>query len=400
VIVCNGWEVEGPRLKELTESSENASELAEVVLGATGTSEKLGNSDLPYALRWAALELANCVLRVDRQYRFAILARYVAGKTLDEIASSLSVTRQRVHQILLRESAKVFSGLSVEIPSGQVSGEGMRTEAKQWMLPSWVHSISALQSASHRASAAIIYDNLIKAANSEVPQGEESPWRPFVLSGLIPSHNLLETRHKPHSGYLLPNWISSLKTGIPKSDEVIYWHTSARGPVPAKGSSVLEPDRPEILALLTWADLVHWDTAGPKSAAIMLRNEVDSAQLELRLLAAMWTGRHIPIPIMVVLPSTGKVAELNWSTLDMEGMEIYPEKFEQPISHSRESGSVGQGDMTPSVLQEVWHVYEGNLRKIMGLVDSNLRQDNSVDTLLWGRYRPIVDGKAIRLVRI
>ncbi len=400
MIVLNSWEVEGPRLKGLTESSESVTELAEVVLEATGISERLGNSDLPYALRWAAVELANCVLRVDRQYRFAILARYVAGKTLEEIASSLNVTRQRVSQILLRESAKVFSGLSFENPSGDVSGEGMRTESKQWMLPSWVHSISAIQSASQRASAAIIYGNLINAANSEVPQGEESPWRPFVLSGLIPSQNLLETRRKPHSGYLLPNWVSSLKKGIPKSDEVIYWHTSARGPVPARGTGILELERPEILALLAWADLVHWDTAGPKSAAIMLRNEVDSAQLELRLLAAMMTGRHIPIPIMVVLPSTGKVAELNWSTLDMEGMEIDPATFEQSISKFRESGSISQGDMTPSVLQEVWHVYEGNLREIMCLVDSNLRQHNSVGTLLWGRYRPIVDGGAIRLVRI
>lgn len=172
MIVLNSWEVEGPRLKELTESSESVTELAEVVLEATGISERLENSDLPYALRWAAVELANCVLRVDRQYRFAILARYVAGKTLEEIASSLNVTRQRVSQILLRESAKVFSGLSFENPSGHVSGEGMRTESKQWMLPSWVHSISALQSASQRASAAIIYGNLINAANYEVPQGE------------------------------------------------------------------------------------------------------------------------------------------------------------------------------------------------------------------------------------
>ena len=398
--MINRWEEEGPRLKDLTESSENVAELAEVVLEATGISESLGNPDLPSALRRAAVELANCVLRVDQQYRFAILARYVAGKTLEEIASSLNVTRQRVSQVLLREAPKVFSGLSIETTLINASDEGMQTEAKQWMLPSWVHSISALQSASQRASAATIFDNLIYAANSEVPQGEESPWRPYVLSGLFPSRNLLETRRKPQSGFLLPSWISSLKKGIPKSDEVIYWHTSARGPVPARGTGILELERPEILALLAWADLVHWDTAGPKSAAIMLRNEVDSAQLELRLMAAMMTGRHIPIPIMIVLPSTRKVAELNWSTLEMEGMEIDPKKFEQPNSSSRQSGSVNHGDTAPSVLQEVWHVYEGNLPEVMGLVDSNLRQHNAVGTLLWGRYRPIVDGKIIRLVRI
>ena len=398
--MLNSWDVEGPRLKELTESANSVAEIASLVLEATGISLSLENTVLTHELRWAALGLANCVLRVDRQYRFAILSRYVGGKTLEEIASSLNVTRQRVSQILLRESVKVFSGLSVELPAGTVNGEGTPTEANPWMLPSWVHSISALQSASQRASAATIYDNLIYAANSEVPQGEESPWRPYVMSGLIPSRNLLETRRKPHSGYLLPSWISSLKQGIPKSDEVVYWHTSARGPVPARGTGILELERPEILAMLAWADLVHWDTAGPKSAAIMLRNEVDSAQLELRLLAAMMTGRHIPVPIMVVLPSTGKVAELNWSTLDMEGMEINPAKFEQPNSNSRESGSIDQREMTPSVLQEVWHVYEGNLREIMCLVDSNLHQNNSVGTLLWGRYRPIVNGGAIKLFRV
>ena len=41
MIVLNSWEVEGPRLKELTESSESVTELAEVVLEATGIHQVL-----------------------------------------------------------------------------------------------------------------------------------------------------------------------------------------------------------------------------------------------------------------------------------------------------------------------------------------------------------------------
>jgi hypothetical protein len=401
VTMLSNWDIQGSRLRKLTEAADSISDVATLILEATGLPAGVEIADLPHQLRWAATELANCVMRVDRQYRFLIVARFLAERTLEEIASSLDLSRQRVSQLLLRESERVYSGYSTysHFEEAAVRGESL-TDTAPWMRPGWVHGISSMQSAPQRNSAAIIYSNLICASNSEVPQGEESPWRPFVLSGLIPARNLLETQRKPHSGYLLPNWISSIKKRIPKSDELVYWHASARGPVPARGTGVLEPERPEILATLTWADLVHWDSTGPKSAVIMLRNEVDSNQLELRLYAAMMTGRYIPIPIIVVLPSTGKVTELKWSSLDMEELEIDPAKFEQSSSNPEMLGCNNQGEMTPSRVQEIWHVYEANLPGVMALVDSNLRQNNGVGTLFWGRYRPLLDGGTIRLIRI
>lgn len=396
----NNWDTEGPRLKQLTESAGSITELAEVVLEASGISSGLESAELPRQLRWAALAFANCVHRVDRQHWFVIIARYIAEKTLEDIATPLNVTRQRVSQLLLRESEKVFADFSAEVPSEAGDSIGALAGSGPWVLPSWVHSISAIQSPSQRASAAIIFENLICATNFELPQGEESSWRPYVKSGLIPSNDLLETRRKPHDGYLLPSWISSLKKRIPKSDEVVYWHTSARGPVPARGTGSLELDRPEILAMLTWADLVHCDNAGPKSAVIVLRNEVDSGQLESRLCAAMMTGRYIPIPILVVLPSTGKVAGLNWSSLDMEGMELDAATINNMVSNAREVGDGNQIELTPSAVQEVWHVHEGNLPAVMGLVDADLRQNDLINTLLWGRYRPMINGGAIKLIRI
>ena len=152
--------------------------------------------------------------------------------------------------------------------------------------------------------------------------------------------------------------------------------------------------------MLTWADLVHCDTSGPKSAVIMLRNEVDSAQLELRLCAAMMTGRFIPIPILVVLPSTGKVAGLNWSSLDMEGMELDAATIDNMDSSTEGARGANQRELTPSAVQEVWHVHEGNLPEVMGLVDSDLRQNALINTLLWGRYRPMINSGAIKLTRI
>jgi len=396
----NTWDTEGPRLKQLAESAGSILELSEVVLEASGIASGLESANLPRQLRWAALAFANCVYRVDRQHWFLIIARYIAEKTLEEIATPLGITRQRVSQLLLRESDKVFADFSAEVPLEAGGSTSALAGSGPWVLPSWVHSISSIQSASQRVAAAIIFENLIFAANAELPQGEVSPWRPFVISGLIPSSDLLGTRRKPHDGYLLPGWISTLKKRISKSDEVVYWHTSARGPVPARGTGGLEIERPEILAMLTWADLVQCDASGPKSAVIMLRNEVDSAQLELRLCAGMMTGRLIPTPILVVLPSTGRVGELNWSSLDMEGMELDATIINDMNSYTREAADGNQRELIPSAVQEVWHVHEGNLPEVMGLVDSDLRQNDSINTLLWGRYRPLIYDGAIKLIRI
>jgi hypothetical protein len=162
----------------------------------------------------------------------------------------------------------------------------------------------------------------------------------------------------------------------------------------------LDLERPEALALLTWADLVHFDKFGPKSAVIMLRNEVDEEQLRLRLCAAVSTGRFIPIPILVVLPSTEKASELHWSSLDVEGIQLDAGTIQHINAFSSEVQDRKIGTLHPSALQEVWHVHEGKLSEALNLTDANLRSNGPLGNFLWGRYRPQFNEGSVRFQRI
>jgi hypothetical protein len=389
------WEVEGARLKDLADSASSPADLAEVLLSASGLSNADRVGEMPIQLRWAALAFANCVYRVDQRYWFSIIARYLADSTLEEIATTLNVSRQRISQILMRESEVVFAGSSESFSDSREGGQ-----LTPWLDPGWIHRVSSLRGMAERISAVKLFENLICASNSEVPKGDESTWRPFAISGLVPSRELLENRRRPHDGYLVPHWVSVLKGRIPASDGLIYWHTSARGPVTARAPGGLDLERPETLALLTWADLVHFDRFGPKSAVIMLRNEVDEEQLRLRLCAAVFTGQYIPIPILVVLPSKEKASELHWSSLDVEEIQLDESTIQHVTAFSSGVHDKKTGALHPSALQEVWHVHEGMLSEALNLAESGLRPNGPLGNFLWGRYRPQFDEESVRFQRI
>jgi hypothetical protein len=397
------WEDEGTRLKDLADSANSPEELAEVLLSASGLSSADRVGELPTQLSWAAFAFANFVHRVDQRHWFSIIARYLRDATLEEIATTLDVSRQRISQILIRESEVVFAGGSELRPvpqSESFSSSGQGDQPTPWLDPGWIHRVSSLAGLAERRSAVKIFENLICASNSETPKGDESAWRPFAISGLVPSKELLENRRRPHDGYLVPHWVSVLKGRIPASDGLVYWHTSVRGPVPARAPGGLDLERPETLALLTWADLVHFDEFGPKSAVIMLRNEVDEEQLRLRLCAAVSTGRFIPIPILVVLPSTEKASELRWSSLDVEGIQLDENTIQHINAFSSEVEDKKIGTLHPSALQEVWHVHEGKLSEALNLAEADLRSNGPLDNFLWGRYRPQFNEGSIRFQRI
>lgn len=349
------------------EHVKSVDDLAAAILDVAASGRRAATSEVPKSISAAANAIAQAFGRANCDYWYMLVARHIGGQTLEEIAQELQVTRQRVSQLLQRETDRVFVGF-----------EGERL----WENANWMHALAADAELPHRQMAIPIFRTLISIANSNKSENSTTQWSKFIENGIFPSDFFLQGSLKAMPGYKAPAWVTEVLHGSGVTVSIYFWQPSIWGPAIASSGGVQDA-RVETFGALAWADAVAFDFHGPVAAVVFLRDELDEINLSARLEAAVLIGSAMPIPVLLVLPRARHVAETRWATLDLEGFPVPSERAPFRTQVSEETLSC----VKPySPLQQIWHLHESALPTAIIKICQGATPEEGHVPGIWGKY--------------